>query len=551
MDLVEGAAAGELIRFNHFVEVLLQAIAERKEDRSIKEWISFVQSLLDNMICEPETSTEEDYLLLVKHLGSYNILNEYFNEKVSFRVFAHSFLQTLTAGTSTGSFVSSGITFCSLIPMRSIPFKVVAMLGLNFDKFPRKDNSVSFNLMEQKKEKGDRNIKENDKNLFLESLIAAREFLYVSYVGRNTKDNTDFPPSQLIDELVDYIQSGAAGIENVRKSLIKKHPLHGFSRLYNQGDDSFVTYLNMNKPLIEGIIEPGKEIKSEPITEIHLNALVSFFKNPFKGYYNRVLKIYYQEEEVLLSENELFELNGLEKWDLKHELLSMNPENGKRLRDQLVKTGRLPLKNMADVSLENLETEIEVPRQLFQELVGEETPMSKTVELQIDDVLLTGDLHPLYGEKLVVISFSKNECKYQLEAYIKYLAALAVGFKIELYFISAPKSSSHKAAVISQDEAMKRLTELVKLFKKGHEQILSFYPELEMKPGKVADLTVESFIKMVDNKLDNYNFPCTDRYILNEYENGFFGQEGILERFKSEAEHLLEPLSPLFPDYKK
>ena len=94
--------------------------------------------------------------------------------------------------------------------MRSIPFKVVALLGLNNDKFPRKETAASFNLIgRDKRRRGDRNVKENDKHLFLDTLLSAKDYLYLSYIGQSAKDNTTIPPSVMVDELVDYIESNA------------------------------------------------------------------------------------------------------------------------------------------------------------------------------------------------------------------------------------------------------------------------------------------------------------------------------------------------------
>src|SRR5690606_25973970 len=152
-------------------------------------------------------------------------------EKVGFDVFKHSFLNNLSLETRSGNFASGGITFCSLIPMRSIPFKVVSVLGLGFDKFPRKEVPLNFNLMQQNAKRGDRNIKDNDKHLFLETILSAQEHLYLSYIGKNSKDNASLPPSAIVDELIDYIASGI-NLDDalVRQQLVFQHPLHNFTK---------------------------------------------------------------------------------------------------------------------------------------------------------------------------------------------------------------------------------------------------------------------------------------------------------------------------------
>jgi exodeoxyribonuclease V gamma subunit len=527
----------------------MDAMEKKKTDRSIQDWVEYVQGLLDNFISEPEVATNEEYLLIIKQLEAYNALNDFFTEEVSFQVFAHSFSKMLGASTTAGSFASSGITFCSLIPMRSIPFKVVAMLGMNFDKFPRKDNPVSFNLMEKKRRKGDRNIKGNDKHLFLETLLAAQENLYISYVGQSAKDNTTIPPSALVDELIDYIQTGSGDTIEVREVLVKKHPLHGFSRQYNQQDERLITYLNTGSTGIENIIDTNKEIEPMQFDEISLDAMIRFFKNPFKGYYNNVLKIFYQDEEELIDENEIFELDHLQQWALKQSLLLMDDDATNTLKDKLVKTGQLPLKNMADVTLENIAADIADVKTIFTTCIGKDNAKSESIEIKLTNTTIKGNITNIYGDKMVVISFSSNECKYLLEAYIKSLAACAAGLTVNLHYISAKKNGEYIAAQLTQEEALSRLEGLLDLYKLGHKEILMFYPDFKIAPAALDELGLPDFFKAVKDVVTPFGYDCDDNYLLKEYANGIFNKELALKNFKVNCELLLKPLAQLFPSF--
>ena len=203
LDILEGSNAQELIRFAHFIEVLIASIEKRRGDRSLSEWVVYIEQVLRNLVYEQDDDADENYTTLMEQLSDYNVVNQYMNDEIPFDVFSHSFLKTIDSTSRAGLYANGGITFCSLIPMRSIPFKVVALLGLGYDKFPRKEQAASFNLMENKRQRGDRNVKENDKHLFLETILSAQQYLYISYVGRNVKDNTNLPPSAVVDELLD------------------------------------------------------------------------------------------------------------------------------------------------------------------------------------------------------------------------------------------------------------------------------------------------------------------------------------------------------------
>ena len=88
-----------------------------------------------------------------------------------------------------GGFLRGGITFCEARPLRSIPAKVVCLLGLDEKSFPRKEKHLSFDLMAYKPRLGDRSARKDDRYLFLETLLSARDCFYVSYVGQGVKDN--------------------------------------------------------------------------------------------------------------------------------------------------------------------------------------------------------------------------------------------------------------------------------------------------------------------------------------------------------------------------
>lgn len=549
LDMVEGSDSLEVVRFCHFAEVLMDVVEERERDRSITGWIAYIESVLHNMVYEPEEEMDEDYNTLMEQLTDYNLLNEYMSDTVSFDVFSHNFLQTLTGTTRTGLFVNGGITFCSLIPMRSIPFKVVAMLGLDYDKFPRREHPVGFNLMEKNRQRGDRNVKDNDKHLFLETILSARQYLYISYVGQSAKDNSRMPPSALVDELLDYIEAGAEWPEGVRSRLVTRQPLQGFSRKYEMGDERLYSYLNA--PVEETTItKPGKVMEPVVKDEINLDELVRFFKNPFKEYYNKVLGIYYRDEQVLLNDTEIFHLDSLQKWDLKNELLQMDANAIANMKIRLVKTGKLPLKNMAYVALQLVESEVKPVRDRYRECTGGAEEQVLQVVLDLDGTTLKGTIKSVFNNKLVQVSWSKREDKYLMEAYIRYLAGTAAGLLTGLSFISGTlRREVYHAIPLSKEDALQRLSALAKIYREGFEKISPFYPDLDIKPGDIGELDFDKFTRKVDAALSGRNNTMTDPYIFREYENGFFAAETQLDRYKEIYSHVLVPLAELIPGY--
>lgn len=543
LDILEGSDSLEIVRFMHFMEMLINSIEEREQSRSLGDWVVYVKKVLENLVFDPTGKSDDDYQTLINQLGQYYGMSVLATEDLSYQVFHHNLKTTIGKTVRTGAFASGGVTFCSLIPMRSVPFKVVALLGLNFDKFPRKENQLSFNLIDVEKRKGDRNVKENDKHLFLETLLSAQKYLFISYLGQSVKDNTSIPPSALVDELLDYIQEACK--ENAAEELIVKHALHGFSNKYRKEDSKFYSYLNHQEASEIKLNRKEKEIQFD-FSEIEIVSLINFLKHPIKGFFNKRLSIYYREEGVLLNDTELFELDSLQNWSLKNALLPLkNDDEVEQLKDMSIKTGALPLRNMASVVTNEAMEQVHLVRELLTECAKgeEEQPQSIDITFEELNTRIKGRISNIYGDRLIGVSWSKDSTKYLLEAYIKYLCLRAAGFEyIDCYFISAFKGGYYKAVQVDAIQAKRRLSNLIKLYMDGHKHLMPFHIELKIEPKELEALDFEKFKVKVYTAFD-------DPYFDQKVREGFFNLETGFDQYMTGAEVLLQPLQEFFPDF--
>lgn len=537
LDLTEGFDTEAVINLVYFVESLMDSLKYRNSERSISEWVEYVEDTLQRFIGSKDEVEDEDYALLLSQLEKYNLLQEIYTEQVSYEVFLHSFLPGLTTAKRNQSFGSGGITFCSLIPMRSIPFKVVALLGLNFNKFPRKDMRMSFDLMRLEKRKADRNLKENDKHLFLETLLSAEKYLYISYTGQSVKNNVQQPPSALVDELIDFILSNTHIHGLTADDLIQKHPLHGFSKKYNSGNENLYSYL-LNQ-IKDDIDFPEIENTDKPdFDEIQVASLTKFFKEPIKAFYNRILKVYYQDSNQNLSETELFELNKLQEWGLKNELLFLNDNDTERFIDKNIKLGSLPLKNKGIVEVERLKKIIGETKNTFHKLTYGFEPETKDIELSIDDSLITGKIDGIFGNQLIRYSFSKDDKKYRFNSYLHYLLLTASGFDLELKFIDAD-GTKFNYPKIAKETAWIELEKIIRLYKKGHFKILPFDFSFNINFEKLESLDSSELNKKIKKSTES---AYSSAYLLKEYRSGSLNADDILSDFIEIAEMLVKPL---------
>ncbi|WP_447642416.1 MULTISPECIES: exodeoxyribonuclease V subunit gamma [Chitinophagaceae] len=558
LDIVEGNSSQYVVRFSHFVEMLIEVMKRRQALKTPTEWIGYVQWLVDNLIYQVVDTAEEDYYSLKEHLGQYKDLSGMQLEAVPFEVFRMSFLSSLDATKRTSLFINDGITFCSLIPMRSVPFKVIALLGMNAKDFPRKEKPLSFSLLQQTHVLGDRNIKDNDKHLFLETLISAKEYLFISYVGRSVKDNTVLPPSVLVEELIDYIQTLTDDSKlHVTDYIVTQHPLHTYSSKYNNGNPKLYRYSKKeNEP--KTIL--GTTVKTLPgnlRTDISLPSLIAFFKNAPKVFYNRVFGVYYEDSTILLPETEIFHLDSLDNAILKNEMLALSHSNLETWKNKLKLKGQLPLKNVGAASLETLMDAVAPVHTMLAERFPDIQPDKHPVQLIVGDISLTGEVSNVYGDSLVAVCFSKNARKHFMSAYIDAIAGMAMDIVHSMTFILVDPKNETEIEIqsiplnhISPKEAQTFLETLVQLYQQGMNAPYPFsdmvYYDMDFtKAGQMDDDSLKDF---VTKKINQTAFITADPYSTKSYNEGIWSEKDVANVFRKTFHAIFEPIRKLYPE---
>lgn len=143
-------------------------------------------------------------------------------------------LQGLAVGDDEAGFLRGGITFCGMVPMRSLPFEVLCLLGLNDGRFPRQRPVPAFDLVARHPKRGDRVRRDDDRYLFLEAIMSAQKRLYLSYEGRNSSKNDALTPSPVLAQLCDVLAQmcGYQRTAEFVRDHVRQHPLQAFSSSY-------------------------------------------------------------------------------------------------------------------------------------------------------------------------------------------------------------------------------------------------------------------------------------------------------------------------------
>jgi exodeoxyribonuclease V gamma subunit len=338
-DEIEGAASRVLGRLCSFAEALFAAREELAHARPVAEWADLLLRLLDRFL---EADEDEEEQVADIRRAAATLAEEAgradFGDAVSLAVARSALQAALKEGRGGGRFLAGRVTFCAMVPMRSVPFQVVCLIGLNDGSYPRSRRAPGFDLMSDDARTGDRSRRDDDRYLFLEAVVSARRVLYLSYVGQSNRDNASLPPSVLVSELLEYVECGfAVGEEQtpVRESLLARHPLHAFSPRYFRAGETAPSLFSFSEEYCEasrrrksgGGPEPFLAVPlAEPSEEwrrLDPARFIRFFQQPTRYLVRERLRIHLEEQEGLLESREPFVLDGLAAYTLRRELLDL------------------------------------------------------------------------------------------------------------------------------------------------------------------------------------------------------------------------------------
>jgi exodeoxyribonuclease V gamma subunit len=215
-----------------------------------------------------------------------------------------------------------GVTFSSLTSLRGLPYRVVCLLGMDDGMLPSLARADEFDLMASFGKLGDRQRRDDERNLFLDLLLSARDRLLIAYTGRSIRDNAVLPPAALIDELQDYLAGSVAGegaapkeLEEARKRFVFEHPLQPFAPEYFGGP--LFTYeperAELAHTLALGRVEPPLKFFSQPLpaeepAPIAFDDFMRFWRHPARALLRDRLGIALFDAETELGDTEPFEL---------------------------------------------------------------------------------------------------------------------------------------------------------------------------------------------------------------------------------------------------
>ncbi|MCL2914869.1 exodeoxyribonuclease V subunit gamma [Shewanella corallii] len=533
---IEGQAAQSLGKLLNFIEALDSAREALCQDADALSRTTQLVELLDTFyLAQPQEDKVRDDLneirAAIDKFGN-EVAQSGFNAPVSLRVINQWFNSALTESRVGQRYLAGSVNFCTLMPMRSIPFQLVCLLGMNDGVYPRVQYPVGFDLMAHHgARKGDRSRRMDDRYLFLEALLSARSQLYISYIGHSERDNSERIPSMLVSELVEYCQlcyrtdafqpdnevdensgpgelakAGNDAADALLEQLLVHLPLQPFDgRLYSdKGDNLPRSFAPQWCPVVT-TAEPGHTafvcqplnnaegigLDELPASELELQALIRFYRSPAQYFCQRTLKVDLSLELEASEDDEPFELNNLERyqlqlWMIEDALKSDTGEISDSLIDRVRADGHLPMAPFDNLLLSQYRRDISyvVGRTRYMRGYEHEKPVPEPSPLDIDIQLqhtgqngeqtlsLIGRIDEVYPKGLINFRPGTAKPKDLLRVYLRHLCLNAKGHNKASYLLDM--GHFHAFAAIDADKAKGLLQQLCDLFFKGQAKPLPF-----------------------------------------------------------------------------
>lgn len=233
LPLATGSDADTLTRFTACFAELDRLACQWAEPAPPATWRDRLLAAVDALF-EPDDEDEAALDVLREALSALvaDSAEAGYDEAVGLPLL-RDWLSRRLAQSGPGGFLTGGVTFCAMVPMRSIPFRVLCLIGMNDGAYPRDERPVSFDLIARHPRRGDRSRRFDDRYLFLEALLSARDKLYLSYVGQSARSNESLPPSPIVSELLDTLEAMGAD----PAALCVAHPLQPFAPAAYDGAD--------------------------------------------------------------------------------------------------------------------------------------------------------------------------------------------------------------------------------------------------------------------------------------------------------------------------
>jgi len=510
---VEGAAFSNLDAVLAVLETWRHLREESPRPRTASAWQAFLNATLDSLYQSDPRDTAELRALerirgalatLARDCGAANagLALPWADVRAFLR-------DALGAADPRQYLFTGGITFCGMVPLRVVPFRVICLLGMDETAFPRREANGLDPLLADRRagqpEKGDRDVRADDRLLFLQLLAAARDVFYVSWIGRDTHTNEARPPSVVVSELLDMLKQGYLlhpADDAARKlqsaSLPRVAPLHPFDaslfgakgeppRSFHAQWQPAAAARRRSADALPPFANDTLPAPATPDNEIGLDELKRFFDDPARGFLEGALQLRLPRDADEDADLEPLQPDHpLLRYDLARALLEHGDADAAHAKQWLRAQGRLPPGGLADAALDIARERADRLRAAIDAFTrGEPRLDDITARVQLDHgTWLSGTVIDIHPAGLVRYSPGGLSGKRVLRAWLDTLFVALAGdapATCRFLWIDGGEVEERELRVAGVAEARAQLSQFVAAWREGLRQPLPLFPNASLQ----------------------------------------------------------------------
>lgn len=478
----------------HLASLLMQLNIWRRglaQERPLEEWLPVCRDML-NAFFLPDAETEAAMTLIEQQWQAIisEGLGAQYGDAVPLSLLRDELALRLDQERISQRFLAGPVNICTLMPMRSIPFKVVCLLGMNDGVYPRQLAPLGFDLMSQKPKRGDRSRRDDDRYLFLEALISAQQKLYISYIGRSIQDNSERFPSVLVQELIDYIGQShyLPGDEALNcdesEARVKAHLTCHHTRMpfdpQNYQPGNLQSYAREWLPAASQAGKAHSEfVQPLPFTlpeTVPLETLQRFWAHPVRAFFQMRLQVNFRTEDSEIPDTEPFILEGLSRYQINQQLLNVlvEQDDAERLFRRFRAAGDLPYGAFGEIFWE---TQCQEMQQLADRVIACRQPgQSMEIDLACNGAQITGWLPQVQPDGLLRWRPSLLSVAQGMQLWLEHLVYCASGGNGESRLFLR-KDGEWRFPPLAAEQALHYLSQLIEGYREGMSAPLLVLPE--------------------------------------------------------------------------
>ena len=502
---LEGGALDALDRLIRQLRALARHEKELGVAASPGAWRDRLLSLLQELL--PEAPTAPAAARALERLRS--LVNDFarqagkagFDAEVPAEVVRAHFAAKLGEADTRAPLLTGGVSFARMVPMRLLPFRAICLLGMNDGDFPRRDPAAGLNrltaeLGSDRRRRGDRSTRDDDRYLFLQLFTAAQDVLYLSWLGMDPRDGSAREPSALVSELLAAAAAYHGDPDTAARQLVLRHPLQPFSpAAFGSEDVRLFSYRGHWHPAAgrlsgtRGALAPwmaGAQSLApagDVDAELPLDALRRFLLAPAEQFLRQRLGLRLAETEEANEDIEPLQLpaGGLQRMQLQRAVFDalLDGRDAAAMRPALRARGLLPSGPLGQRALERVLHEVSPYAGAYCEWRGAGAPTSRLLEVVVDGLRVHGRIDGLHANGIARLRFGKPNGPSSIRNGLDWLLVSAAG--VELPFVEFHEDvdtgiGPHRRPPLSRESAIDALHALVALRREGLRRPLPFAP---------------------------------------------------------------------------